>query len=123
MIILRQENRILGKRREPLDKKEVLELQEATSREIIRRRHHSNQSSQKPSLQERRADDKEKITKLLKNYSALLTPWSEIMAAALRGRSQTNFEKIADVEDFIDGFLMTVPADLGAGWLQRMLKD
>jgi len=123
LTIIRQENRILGKRNEPLDDKEVREVQEATSREIIRRRHHSNQSSLKPTLQERRATDKENITKLLKTYSALLTPWSEVMAAALRGRSPTSFEKITDVDDFIDGFLMAAPADMGAGWLQRILKD
>jgi len=45
------------------------------------------------------------------------------MAQALKGRSPKNFEKITDVDDFIDGFLMTVPADLGADWLQLILKD
>ena len=45
------------------------------------------------------------------------------MEQALRGRNNTEFQKITDVDDFIDGFLMVAPADLGAGWLQRILKD
>ena len=114
---MRQENRLLGKRAEPVEPLEALEIQEAANREIIRRRHHSDQSSLPITLKERRANDKANISKCLKEFNPLLTSWTQIVDYSLNGQKAKMLIKIPEVDDFIDGFLINAPDYVSARWL------
>ena len=50
-------------------------------------------------------------------------PWTAILARALHDKEQKPFMPLRSNSDFIDGFEMTVPDDISAGHLQRMLKE
>ena len=45
------------------------------------------------------------------------------MGNSLRGKMAANFIKLKSVDDFIDGFELTVPNDMSGRQLQRFLKE
>ena len=66
--IYRQEFRIMNKRQAPAEPEDAMAIQEATMREIKRRRDQNIASEAPVTLDERRAMDKAKITEIIKDY-------------------------------------------------------
>ena len=91
LAVERQERSLLGKRNDPIEPEEAVHLEQAVTREIKRRRGNNQATDTAASLEERRADDKAKISEMLKDYKQYLVPWSAIMRACLYGKRPQPF--------------------------------
>ena len=80
---MRREARTLGKRAAVVEPAEAKALEEAISREIIRKRKGSACKEAPVTLEERRAADKANITAIIKENANLLVSWKDILANAL----------------------------------------
>ena len=121
--ILNQEVKTLGKRSAVITPEEAIELDEAIVREIKRRRKDPCGHDVPVSLTERRANDKAKISKIIKDHSNLLVHWNEILTKCLEDKESVSFKNLKSVGDFIDGFEFKVSTDMTGRQLQRVLKD
>ena len=79
--IYKQEFRVLGKRHEVDRDQDALQLQEAVTNEIKRRRKPTTPTDLPITLNERRAHDRANIMKILKEYHGQLAHWDDILSS------------------------------------------
>ena len=63
------------------------------------------------------------IMKMIKSHSCLLNPWSMVLASLLVGLKPKLFVTLNNVDDFIDGFQLSVDQELAGNRLVPFLKE
>ena len=63
-------------------------------------------------LAERRANDKDTISKIIKDNSNLLVKWDKILSESIKDKRSAKFIDMNSVDDFIDGFELNVSPDI-----------
>ena len=123
LAIANQELKLLTKHPVPQSIEEERAVREAVANQIKRRRGTSNAMDEPAQLPERRSFDKANIMELLKDLKHLLTPFGHILARLVAAKEPMPFKKLESVDDFIDGFQLTVPPEFTPLKLQGDLKD
>ena len=114
---------MLGKRPISEELLDDVELPEVVTREVKRRRKVVPFTEQPTTLNEKRAMDRGAITKLLKENRNLIIKWDVIMEYCLEGKESKSFLSIKSIDDFIDGFELSVNERMTGAQLQRKLRD
>ena len=63
--------------------------------------------------------DRSFITKILKENSNLIIEWNDIMKYCLEGKESKSFLSIRSIDDFIDGFEISVNEGMTGAQLRR----